>query len=76
MKQILLLLSAALMFGLCGAEYKISNIKLTLAGKAHQEAFDELKKHLELTEKDPKAFVTISDTKATQNGYFGRHNRV
>lgn len=49
MKRIVLLLSAALMFGLCGAEYKISNIKLTLAGKAHQEAFDELKKHLELT---------------------------
>ena len=49
MKKIFFLLSAALMFGLCGAEYKISNIKLTLAGKAHQEAFDELKKHLELT---------------------------
>ena len=29
-----------------------------------------------ITEKDPKAFVSISDTKATQNGYFGRHNRV
>ena len=49
MRKTLLLLSALLIFSVCGAEYKISNIKLTLAGKAHQEAFNELKKHLELT---------------------------
>ena len=49
MKRLLLLLSASVMLSLCGVEYKISNIKLTLAGKSQQEAFNELKKHLELT---------------------------
>ena len=31
-----------------GAEYRISNIKLTLANKKYQQAYDELKYHLEL----------------------------
>ena len=49
MKKILLLciLSAAAILT-SGAEYKLSNIKLTLASKKFQSAYDELKYHLEL----------------------------
>lgn len=49
MKKGLLFLCTVLIFSLYSAEYTISNIKLTLAGKTNREAFDELKKHLELT---------------------------
>ena len=45
-KLILLLFTAAAL--LSGAEYKISNIKLTLANTKYQPAYDELKYHLDL----------------------------
>lgn len=45
-KLFLLLLIAAV--AVSGAEYKLSNIKLTLANKKYQSAYDELKYHLEL----------------------------
>ena len=45
-KLILLAFTAAAL--LSGAEYQISNIKLTLANPKYQAAYDELKYHLEL----------------------------
>ena len=49
MKQkLIILLLAATTALLSGAEYKIANIKLTLASKKYQAAYDELKYHLEL----------------------------
>ena len=45
-KLILLVFTAAAL--LSGAEYQISDIKLTLANKKYQAAYDELKYHLEL----------------------------
>ena len=48
MKKSLIFLFAALFLSLCGAEYKISNIRI-VANKKQQLAVDELKKHLELT---------------------------
>ena len=45
-KLFLLLLTAAV--AVSGAEYQISNIKLTLANPKYQAAYDELKYHLEL----------------------------
>ena len=46
-KLITLLLTATAVL-LSGAEYQLSNIKLTLANKKYQSAYDELKYHLEL----------------------------
>ena len=48
MKKFLLLLATAAALLTSGAEYKIANIKLILAHKKYQAAYDELKYHLEL----------------------------
>ena len=48
MKKIFMMLLAAAALLVSGAEYQLSNIKLTLANKKYQSAYDELKYHLEL----------------------------